>query len=692
MKKWKLAPLIASSIFLGVLFGCSDGSGGETTREFILDGDYTYVDNEILMEMLAGDWRCEEENLQLTIQNDYTMKLRRGSEIILSTEISYAFLQPGEYQDVDISLEQTGVGDSNIEGLYTEMDFDDLDQSRLKMEISEEGSDREITFERVTASEEEAEGSASKESEETTLLEVGLNTLDTTYYDDPIFADTIWTVGTLSEEDADKYPDLQAALEVYGDELSQEMETSLEELIEYGQEKARNLIEEEGNYINVTDQISADLMRADTKVVSFLYEEYREAGGPHPSRTYWGRNYETETGEQVNLRDLVTDTKAFLEVVRAQLESEYSEVMEGFYDLDASFDAIEENLEAGDSDEGQQGGTNLNWLLGYEGITVIFNAEDLGPYAIGAQFVTIYYDEHPELFHTEYTTVPTGYIVPVKDALTMSVDLDGDGTREPLSIEGIESEEAEYAVWYDWEISSGANSITISNYDFSKDAFLIRANAQYYLYLFGYAEGDMGTLNVIDLKDWQYDPEQTMYCELGRCLGGNADFPDEKVTQYSTTRSGIVDPESFIISDRMEMLGTYTGMKTYHVDESGYPATDDDFYEAYTNMAMKTLREVPCEYVDLEGNVIGEGSIQGGAYAVVLRTDNASWLDVVVIPESRIENRGTEDYPYYVITDHPELEEYTDFLRIRTQDTDGYFRAIDGAEEGEVFEGIMYAG
>ena len=55
---------------------------------------------------------------------------------------------------------------------------------------------------------------------------------------------------------------------------------------------------------------------------------------------------------------------------------------------------------------------DLNWTMGYQGISFQFNPYMIAPYASGMQEVTVWFEEEPELFVESYTQVPEkGYVV-----------------------------------------------------------------------------------------------------------------------------------------------------------------------------------------------------------------------------------------------------------------------------------------
>lgn len=71
----------------------------------ILDGNNTYVDNEALLDRIAGEWLSENGHYRLQLDYEYKMLLQMDGESVLECEIDFTYLQPGDYKVTDISLE-----------------------------------------------------------------------------------------------------------------------------------------------------------------------------------------------------------------------------------------------------------------------------------------------------------------------------------------------------------------------------------------------------------------------------------------------------------------------------------------------------------------------------------------------------------------------------------------------------------
>lgn len=130
---------------------------GEPQQPEMLDGDGTYVDNEALLNVIAGTWVSEDERYVLTLQDDCRILLTRKGETVLDGQIYFTYLQPGEVQRTEFSLDSCRLGDDStsaaweISSLYHESGDD---SGRICMEVVyADGSSEMIKFEKAADAE-----------------------------------------------------------------------------------------------------------------------------------------------------------------------------------------------------------------------------------------------------------------------------------------------------------------------------------------------------------------------------------------------------------------------------------------------------------------------------------------------------------------------------------------------------------
>ena len=126
MKKGWMPALILIPAFLVVLVGAffllrhfviknvpDIGGGknpdviGETDGLEMWDGNYTYVDNGVLLPVLAGTWESADGQYEMSLTEDYRIQLRKDGETLLDSEYDFVYLQPGKVFSTDLRLNTT---------------------------------------------------------------------------------------------------------------------------------------------------------------------------------------------------------------------------------------------------------------------------------------------------------------------------------------------------------------------------------------------------------------------------------------------------------------------------------------------------------------------------------------------------------------------------------------------------------
>lgn len=117
----------------------------------ILDGDYTYVDNEKLLQVITGTWSSEDGHYAIKLDSDCRITLSLDGEPLLNDHIQFVYLQPGIVQSTDFSLDscvlqrQDGSPAGEITSFYHETSDEDT-SGRLILEIDLADSSKTVEF------------------------------------------------------------------------------------------------------------------------------------------------------------------------------------------------------------------------------------------------------------------------------------------------------------------------------------------------------------------------------------------------------------------------------------------------------------------------------------------------------------------------------------------------------------------
>ena len=175
---------------------------------------------------------------------------------------------------------------------------------------------------------------------------------------------------------------------------------------EYSYNALKNMVEEnESAAVPFALESTVLKKRADDKVVSYLRESYSQLGGAHPSTFFAGKNYDTKTGSELTLQDVVANYDDVYQYVLDELaKNEKQPENENCY-FDGYEDTVKEMFYGNSDSESAVTDANseetglypmpassVQWYLGDDGLNILFNDYDIAPYAYGPSLVTIPYD------------------------------------------------------------------------------------------------------------------------------------------------------------------------------------------------------------------------------------------------------------------------------------------------------------
>ena len=126
-----------------------DMDGSETP--LILDGDHTYADNEMLLQVITGTWSSEDGHYVIELDSDCRIILSLDGEPLLDDHIQFVYLQPGSVQSTEFFLDCYGLQreDGSPAGEITSFFHEASDEDpsgRLIMEIALADDSKTVEF------------------------------------------------------------------------------------------------------------------------------------------------------------------------------------------------------------------------------------------------------------------------------------------------------------------------------------------------------------------------------------------------------------------------------------------------------------------------------------------------------------------------------------------------------------------
>lgn len=469
----------------------------------------------------------------------------------------------------------------------------------------------------------------------------------------------------LSDESAEDYPELAAALKTDAGKRLEEFDHMVDESITEVKEWYKEMDPEEfyGGY-EVTHDIV--VKRADDRVVSMFVSMTQYSGGAHGIYGNTPVNYDARTGKKLNLADVITSEDGFADLVKDALESKYADELEMFYGLDDSLSHyttgdVSEDQDIMDDDYQY----SYTWALDHEGLEIYFGPYELAPYASGDQSVVLKYSDHPDLFVADYLPDEgeKGYIE-YFNRFTANYDVNGDGDIDYIGLDNLyENDDYNYPVglqlYVNDETMDFPEECDLAFPDEAKGYYVHTADGRNLIYVLVPSYNDFSDLVVFDVTD-------------GKIRYVGTDCRPSFVIDYDndedTSRYFILyDPDNMQFADRFDIVCTFEGFKSYHVGSDGMPETDDEIYTIYQTVGwepIECVKAFEAECVDDESapEMI---TINAGETFEFRFTDGRTYVDAE-ISDGRMVRLYFDEYGNDVV--------------------------INGEDANQLFKELMYAG
>lgn len=432
----------------------------------------------------------------------------------------------------------------------------------------------------------------------------------------------------------DGYEQLKTAIETYNERNWQEVYSVYLEHLDY----AREDVFPEGTEISISREV--ELTRADSKVLSFINAETAFLGGAHGSYYENGEVFNSETGEKLELTDVVTDLDAVYQFVTESLKENYEK--------ESFFEGYEEWLEEMFYEPGGAMSSPLEWILTMEGMEFRFSPYVLGPWVAGTFEVKIPYMGNEDLFREEYLCTIEHPIRKIEPNEEIYVDTDGDGIEDKVWFSESWSEDTyctTVTVNREGEREDGSGfSSTISKddiYGTFAEAYLLYSEEETpYLYLEFLMDNDWRKLEIVRLAETENFHSMSFIDGRGTSVYGHF----------------ISDPNQFALYDRLDILGTYMAYKNYRVGEDGMPVSNDEIYNIVSyhsdwRYALTAKREIPVLMHAEDGGEKIETTLPKGTRFRPRKTDAKTMVEMELEDGRRCDilvERNEGEHTYYI--------------------------------------------
>ena len=398
------------------------------------------------------------------------------------------------------------------------------------------------------------------------------------------------------------------------------------------------------------DNSSIRIQRVDESVFSFTENVSSFTGGAHGNYGTTGTTFDTQTGKELDISDVVVSTEDLIPILKERLETDYPDT--AFFDLDETLQAYIDEPET----------YQFCWYMTSEGITFVFNPYELASYADGSQTVSLSFCDYPDLFKDTYGAQTGAFVTELSfwaDGSDTNIDLDRDGSLETIHL----SAKTDEYMYSSATFTYNEHSYTLDEYFNDMDAKLVHTkDGKNYIYAFLHEDNDYTFLKVMEITDDAVTFSGEMQgAEPNEYLGSDeGDNPTWNAYPF-------VSPNGFILSTRLDSLSTYDGVKTYAVGENGVPVATSDFYRIMSGITLTVKKDFEAKDVDYSTYELGNPiTVSAGEKLTFIRTNGT---DTVIFEK--------EDGTY---------------VGVKYEVDEDFNRLINGESADNLFDGMIYAG
>ena len=394
--------------------------------------------------------------------------------------------------------------------------------------------------------------------------------------------------------------------------------------------------------------VTYSIMRADAQVISLESLDSSYLGGAHGNYYYEGTTFDTMTGEELKIQDIVTDMPSF----RLQATKDIDKYLQENYS-DGLFEDYQDTVEQ--IWEGEDG---FNWYLNKSGIMVIFNPYAVGPYAMGSVTVPLPYSAYASYLNQDYTTPETtsagnGELAEETVTKIRTSRLEG----------GAQVNYGDLNVYMDQKNEFGGGTLTIElNEQKEQTEYFDRLCDSQILYL------EDGRVFVLLVADHASDDYELFLYEVTDGKLKMTDQQDNLFLGDGSVSAGGRKNGMLMLKKNVNVFGSYQCSMTYSIGDDGKLVPDEEFFQVdtdnYPYSVLTVTRELP---VSANG---GQTTLQTGTQIRITGTNDAG---IALFETTDGKVSGEIHYT------EPEGDSE-------------FYHKINGITEDQYFESIPYAG
>jgi len=269
---------------------------------------------------------------------------------------------------------------------------------------------------------------------------------------------------TLGREDAARYPEMAQVLSQIATMQENAMLDEFDNLVSTAREELNRSRDGFETFVSTLD---VQVRRADSLVISLLSDSYTDYGQIENYRVFHGSNYDTQTGRELMLNEVVDVSNDLALAVQEELTGH---MWTGEFHSESSVEDYFANTPY----------DSFSWTLDYTGVTFYFAPAELCDG--GTMTATVSFSQYPELFVEKYMEVPARYTVELPLDISFYAQWDADDALDELSVSG--RYDAERNCYLDYGVYSETGYCGEDCYAHDFHPYYVNAEGGHYLYLF----------------------------------------------------------------------------------------------------------------------------------------------------------------------------------------------------------------
>ena len=491
-------------------------------------------------------------------------------------------------------------------------------------------------------------------------------------YEQPIIQGHIESI-KLSEDSRKMYPELASSIDSYIKTMTDNASSQADMFTSDNKEARASIAADDTAPFIYTATLSQDFFieRADTEVVSILSCLDSYAGGAHGFAMYTSETFDSRTGKELTLPEVVPDKAAFKDALLSSLENNYDKDV--FFCNDPGMgtglsDELDKYLKTEYEPENLNPDENdvvsrFYWALDYKGVNVYFNAYDIAPYAAGT--ITAFIPYRSGLVDAAYAPLDDSAIISEQPLYMDIRTTEGDDNKMYNYGCFFTTYEDDFNMYKSFEVFSDTDKETVEDDFFSFTEYLTKVGSKQYFIVVASSYSDLDYFYIFDLDNGNITQKDMLPCDHLGSL-----YEESTNTYYA---SCLTDSSNMSLSKRFDLLSTYSANKTYRLGEDGTLTSDNKYFDVHSHFTLKTKAEITGELISKDNESATEGSgkdiaFPSGTKFTIIRTDGTDKVDMLSID-------GT-------------LARFT----LETPDGEnGFYNHLNGRSIEELFEELYFA-